>query len=85
MVDTLLETISTIGLLLCCDKNNIEVESVLRDMNKPIGGSEYTLINNPPENMKGTLPIMEEIKQALQQLKLSTLSDSRCCSGNIFR
>lgn len=59
----------TIGLLLCRDKNNIEVEFALRDMNKPMGVSEYTLVETLPENLKGALPTVEEIENDLQQLK----------------
>jgi predicted nuclease of restriction endonuclease-like (RecB) superfamily len=59
----------TIGLLLCRDKNNIEVEFSLRDMNKPMGVSEYTLVEALPDNLKGALPTVEEIENDLQQLK----------------
>lgn len=59
----------TIGLLLCRDKNNIEVEFALRDMNKPMGVSEYTLVETLPDNLKGALPTVEEIEQELQQMK----------------
>ena len=59
----------TIGLLLCRDKNNIEVEFALRDVNKPMGVSEYTLVENLPDNLKGALPTVEEIEQDLQQLQ----------------
>ena len=58
----------TIGLLLCRDKNNIEVEFALRDMNKPMGVSEYTLVETLPDNLKGALPTVEEIELDLQQL-----------------
>lgn len=58
----------TIGLLLCRDKNNIEVEFALRDMNKPMGVSEYTLVESLPDNLKGALPTIEEIEHDLQQL-----------------
>lgn len=58
-----------IGLLLCRDKNNIEVEFALRDLNKPMGVSEYTLIESLPDNLKGALPTVEEIEQDLQQLR----------------
>lgn len=58
----------TIGLLLCRDKNNIEVEFALRDMNKPMGVSEYHLIENLPDDLKGALPTVEEIEQDLQSL-----------------
>jgi predicted nuclease of restriction endonuclease-like (RecB) superfamily len=58
----------TIGLLLCRDKNNIEVEFALRDVNKPMGVSEYTLVETLPDNLKGALPTVEEIEQDLQFL-----------------
>lgn len=59
----------TIGLLLCRDKNNIEVEFALRDLNKPMGVSEYTLVETLPDNLKGALPTVEEIELDLQQLQ----------------
>ena len=59
----------TIGLLLCRDKNNIEVEFSLRDMNKPMGVSEYTLVESLPDNLKGALPTVEEIEIDLQHLQ----------------
>ena len=34
-----------------------------------MGVSEYTLIENLPENLKGALPTVEEIEQDLQQLQ----------------
>lgn len=61
----------TIGLLLCRDKNNTEVEFALRDLNKPMGVSEYTLVETLPDNLKGALPTVEEIEQDLQQLQNS--------------
>lgn len=60
----------TIGLLLCRDKNNIEVEFALRDLNKPMGVSEYTLVETLPDSLKGTLPTVEEIEQDLQGLSI---------------
>jgi len=59
----------TIGLLLCRDKSNIEVEFALRDMNKPMGVSEYNLVESLPDNLKGSLPTVEEIEADLQQLR----------------
>ena len=71
-VDTLLkrqDDQATIGLLLCRDKNNIEVEFALRDMNKPMGVSEYTRVEALPDSLKGALPTVEEIENDLQQLQ----------------
>lgn len=59
----------TIGLLLCRDKNNIEVEFALRDMNKPMGVSEYSLVEALPDNLKGAMPTVQEIEFDLQQLQ----------------
>lgn len=53
---------STIGILLCRDKNNIEAEFSLRDLNKPMGVSEFTFTEVLPDNLKGSLPTIEEIE-----------------------
>jgi len=67
-VDTLLKKDSdnsTIGILLCRDKNNIEVEFALRDINKPIGVSEFELTELLPDNLKSSLPTIEEFEGAI--------------------
>lgn len=71
-VDSLLKTESdnpTIGIMLCRDKNKIETEFALRDINKPMGVSEFTLTEVLPENLKGSLPTVEEIEDDLNQLE----------------
>lgn len=55
----------TIGILLCREKNNLEAEFALRDINKPIGVSEFELTNILPENLKSSLPTIEELEQNL--------------------
>ena len=68
-VDSLLKDQSdkqSIGLLLCRDKNNIEAEFALRDMNKPIGISEFQLTEIIPEDLKSSLPTIEEIENELK-------------------
>ena len=39
----------TIGILLCRDKNNFETEFALRDINKPMGVSEFELTEILPD------------------------------------
>ncbi len=56
----------TIGILLCRDKNKIETEFALRDINKPIGVSEFTLTEIIPDNLKSSLPTIEEIESELE-------------------
>ncbi|MCK5294401.1 MAG: DUF1016 family protein, partial [Arcobacteraceae bacterium] len=70
-VDTLLKKDSdnqTIGILLCRDKNNIEAEFSLRDINKPIGVSEFELTELIPDNLKSSLPTIEEFEKELKEL-----------------
>lgn len=59
----------TIGILLCRDKNNIETEFALRDLNKPIGVSEFLLTEIVPEELKSSLPSVEEIEKELKKLE----------------
>ena len=51
----------TIGLLLCRSKNNVIAEYNLRDMNKPMGVSEYRIKDYLPENLQNELPSIEEL------------------------
>lgn len=71
-VDSLLKSETdnpTIGILLCRDRNKIETEFALRDINKPMGVSEFTLTETLPENLKGSLPTINEIEADLDKLK----------------
>lgn len=58
----------TIGILLCRDKNNIETEFALRDINKPMGVSEFQLTEILPDELKSSLPSIEEIENELKKL-----------------
>lgn len=67
-VDTLIKEPDdkpTIGILLCKDKNNVEAEFALRDINKPMGVSEFKFTEILPEELKSSLPTVEEIEQEL--------------------
>jgi predicted nuclease of restriction endonuclease-like (RecB) superfamily len=55
----------TVGLLLCLKHNRLVAEYALRDMNKPIGVSAYELTRALPEELKGSLPTIEEIEAEL--------------------
>jgi len=62
---------STIGLLLCKGKNKVVAEYALRDINKPIGISQYEakIIESLPDELKGSLPSIEQIEQELEDRK----------------
>ena len=57
----------TIGILLCKKKNKIDVEYALRDINKPMGISEYQLTSAIPDNIKPQLPSVEEFERQLEK------------------
>lgn len=59
----------TIGILLCREKNNIEAEFALRDLNKPMGVSEFQFTEILPEALKSSLPTIEELENELKQLE----------------
>lgn len=56
----------TIGLILCKSKDKIEAEYSLRDINKPIGISEYQITKSIPDELKSKLPTIQEIEDQLE-------------------
>lgn len=57
----------SIGILLCKRKSQITAEYALRDISKPIGISEYQLIQSIPEQLKTTLPTTEDIEKEIKR------------------
>jgi len=68
-VDTLLarkDDNPSIGILLCRSNNQIETEFALRGINKPIGVSEFQFTEILPDELKSSLPTIEEIENELR-------------------
>lgn len=57
----------TIGLLLCKTKDRIKAEYALRDIQKPIGVSDYELGQTLPKDFRSNLPSIEEIEKGLNE------------------
>ena len=57
----------SIGIIICKDKNRTVVEYSLKDSNKPIGVSNYQLLDKLPSNLQSFLPSSEEIIARLSQ------------------
>jgi predicted nuclease of restriction endonuclease-like (RecB) superfamily len=55
----------SIGLLLCKQKDKLIAEYALNGIHKPIGISEYQLTQSLPDNLKSSLPSIEEIEAEL--------------------
>jgi len=62
----------SIGLILCKSKNQAIAEYALRDLTKPIGVSAYQLQKALPEQMKGSLPTIEELEDVLDAVSVET-------------
>ncbi len=56
---------ASIGLILCKTKDRFVAEYALRDIDKPIGISEYKLAESLPDKLKGSLPTIEELESEL--------------------
>ena len=59
----------TIGLLLCKNKDNFTAEYALRNINSPIGVSEYKLLEDMPEYLQAQLPNVEEIELHIKDIE----------------
>ncbi|MEL7064646.1 MAG: PDDEXK nuclease domain-containing protein, partial [Bacteroidota bacterium] len=69
-VDDLLKTDvdnSSIGLILCRSKDQVVVEYALRGITKPMGISEYQLIQSLPKDLASSLPTIGELEQELKR------------------
>ena len=55
----------TIGILICKSKNDTVVEYALSTVDSPIGVSEYTITRTLPDELKSSLPSIEEIEAEL--------------------
>jgi len=58
----------SIGLLLCRSKSRVVVEYALRHLKRPVGVAEWEtqLVDKLPEDLRGTLPTVEEIEAELE-------------------
>jgi len=58
---------ASIGLILCKTKDSIEAEYALRDIQKPIGISEYMLTQSLPKELESELPTVEQLENQLNK------------------
>ena len=60
----------TIGILLCKGKNEVLAEYALKGYNNPISVSDYELSKSIPEELKSTLPQIDDLEQELNTIKV---------------
>lgn len=58
----------TIGILLCKEKDNFEVEFSLKDVNNPIGVSRFNY-TQLPENIKSVFPDLQQLSNELRKIE----------------
>lgn len=56
----------SVGILLCKTSDKVTVEYALKNILNPLGVGEYQITNAIPENLKGSLPSIEELEQELE-------------------
>jgi len=60
---------ATIGILLCKSRDRVVVEYALSDIHKPIGVSKYELTQSLPDNLKPSLPSIEDLEAELRDME----------------
>jgi predicted nuclease of restriction endonuclease-like (RecB) superfamily len=56
----------SIGVILCAEKDDVEVEYALRTKQNPIGVAEYRLQSKLPADMKGRLPTARQLANVVR-------------------
>lgn len=56
----------SIGIILCAEKDDVEVEFALRTKANPIGVAAYQLQSKLPANMKGKLPTAKQLSDVVR-------------------
>ena len=65
----------SIGIILCKSKNQAIAEYALRDLSKPIGVSAYQLESALPEQLKSSLPTIEELEDVLETVSVEAADE----------
>jgi predicted nuclease of restriction endonuclease-like (RecB) superfamily len=64
----------SIGIILCAEKDNLEVEFALKSKSNPIGVAEYQLQDKLPAEMKGKLPTPRQLQGIVRPGLLAPLA-----------
>jgi predicted nuclease of restriction endonuclease-like (RecB) superfamily len=58
----------SIGIILCAEKDNLEVEYSLKIAKNPIGVAEYQLTKRLPKQLEGQLPTVKELTRKAKEI-----------------
>ena len=59
---------SSIGIILCKEKNRMIVEYALKDSNRPINVASYKIVKELPQELKEELPSLKQIEKLLEYI-----------------
>ena len=57
----------SIGIILCAEKNSVEVDYALKGIEKPIAVDENQLKKSIPKALKGQLPSVKELTELIMR------------------
>lgn len=60
---------TSIGIILCKNRNKVMAEYALRNLNTPIGISTFQLSKIVPDDFKSSLPTVEELEKELRDIE----------------
>ena len=58
----------SIGIILCTDKDGLEVEYALQSVSQPMGVSTYTVKETLPKELSNALPTKQELETKLKEV-----------------
>lgn len=58
----------SIGIILCAEKDDVEVEYALKSKSNPIGVAEYHLQPRLPQQLKGKLPTAKQLADVVREI-----------------
>lgn len=67
----------SIGIILCAEKDDVEVEFALRTKTNPIGVAEYQLRDTLPAEFKGKLPTAKQLAEVAREFLPAPKSTAR--------
>ena len=60
---------SSVGIILCKDKDDVVVEFALRDVHKPLGVARYQVTEKLPRQLSEALPSVAQLKRQLRKVR----------------
>jgi predicted nuclease of restriction endonuclease-like (RecB) superfamily len=64
-----LDDAPSIGIILCAEKDNLEVEFALRSKTNPIGVAQYHLQPKLPQDLRGKLPSPRQLQEVVRAVQ----------------